>query len=52
MEKRADGRLYIKNLAPRGQETLDRWEFDKQERDRTTGFWQRDPDTGVVVTIL
>lgn len=43
-EKRADGRLWLGNIEPRGQETLHSWEFD--ERDNMTAFVQRDPDTG------
>ena len=43
--------MYIKNLDPRGQETLDRWEFDPVDKDDTTGFWQRDPDTGALTLI-
>ncbi len=43
-EKREDGRLWLGNIEPRGQETLDRWEFD--ERDNLLAFVQRDPDTG------
>lgn len=41
MEKRADGRLYIRNLDPRGQETIDKWEFDSH--DHVIGYWQKDP---------
>lgn len=48
-EKRADGRLWLGNIEPRGQETLHRWEFD--ERDNMTAFVQRDPDTGVFYRI-
>jgi len=43
-EKREDGRLWLGNIEPRGQETLDRWEFD--ERDNMTAFVQLDPDNG------
>ena len=49
LEKRSDGRLWIRNLEPRGQETLERWEFD--DHDTTLGFTQRDPDTGRSITI-
>ena len=48
-EKRADGRLWLGNIEPRGQETLYSWEFD--ERDNMTAFVQRDPDTGVFYRI-
>lgn len=40
LEKRADGMLYLKNIEPRGQETLDRWEV---ENSTVTAFVQRDP---------
>ena len=43
-EKREDGRLWLGNIEPRGQETLYRWEFD--ERDNMSAFIQQDPDTG------
>lgn len=49
MEKRADGRLWLRNIDPRGQETLERWEFD--EHDEVTAFVQRDPDTGRLINI-
>lgn len=49
MEKRDDGRLWIANLDPRGQETLDRWEFDEDEN--VSAFLQRDPVRGGVLTI-
>ena len=41
LEKRGDGLLYLKNLEPRGQETLARWEFD--ESGNTLAFVQLDP---------
>ena len=49
MEKRPDGKLWLKNVEPRGQETLQNWEFD--EHDNTTAFIQRDPDTGELLRI-
>lgn len=49
LEKRLDGRLWIRNLDPRGQETLERWDFD--DHDEVTAFIQRDPDTGRQITI-
>ena len=49
MEKRSDGYLYLRNLDPRGQETLERWEHDPQEG--FTDFVQRDPTTGSLFTI-
>lgn len=38
LEKRADGRMWLKNADPRGQETLVRWDFDG---DDVTAFVQR-----------
>lgn len=49
LEKRKDGRLWIKNIDPRGQETLYKWEFD--DFDSTTAFVQRNPDGGKIVSI-
>ncbi len=49
LEKRTDGRLWLKSLEPRAQETLERWEF--AEDDSTTAMVQRDPDTGALLTI-
>lgn len=49
LEKRSDGRLWPRNIEPRGQETLEKWEFD--EHDQTTAFIQRDPDHGILYTI-
>ena len=47
LEKRDDGRLWLANIEPRGQETLFKWGFDNEEdRDIATSFIQRDPDTG------
>ncbi len=55
LEKRTDGRLWIKNIDPRGQETLDTasgWGFGiGQERDTALIFNQRDPDSGEVFQI-
>ena len=48
MEKRDDGRLWLKNLDPRGQETLQRWEW---EEDHPVAFIQRDPVTGKMYSI-
>ena len=48
MEKRDDGRLYVRNLEPRGQETLEKWEF---EDGRATGFIQRDPVAFATLTV-
>ena len=42
MEKRDDGRMWIRNLEPRGQETLQRWGIiDEQHPDTVTDFIQR-----------
>ncbi|MEE8469791.1 MAG: hypothetical protein V3S51_00500 [Dehalococcoidia bacterium] len=49
MEKRDDGKLWIGNLDPRGQETLERWEFDENEN--VSAFIQRDPVNGDILTI-
>jgi len=46
LDKRADGRLWLKNIDPRGQESLNRWEYDKDEKDKLVSFVQNDPNTG------
>ena len=38
-----------RKIAPRGQETLDRWEFDKEGG--MQGMWQRRPDNGEVILL-
>jgi len=48
LEKREDGRLWLKNLDPRGQETLQRWEWAE---DHPVAFIQRDPVTGRTYSI-
>ena len=48
LEKRLDGQLYLRNLEPRAQQTLDRWEFDGAT---VTAFIQRDPVTQSSKTI-
>jgi hypothetical protein len=45
LEKRSDGRLWLKNLDPRGQETLYEWKFNPEERDVVETFVQSDPDS-------
>ncbi|MCK5644673.1 MAG: hypothetical protein KAJ19_27995 [Gammaproteobacteria bacterium] len=41
LEKRSDGRMWIRNLSPRGQETLRRWALlDDQHPDEVTHFIQ------------
>ena len=49
LEKRPDGRMWLKNIDPRGQETLDRWGWGEgEQKDTATSFIQRDPNgTGV-----
>jgi phage gp29-like protein len=54
LEKRSDGKLWLKNIDPRGQETLDTggWGFGiGKERDTALVFNQRDPDSGEVFPI-
>ncbi len=47
-DKRDDGRIHILNIDPRGQETLDHWEW---EDDRAVGMTQMHPTTGELLTI-
>ena len=49
LEKRDDGKLWLKNIDPRGQETLEEWVFG--ETDTAITFVQRDPDTGKLLSI-
>lgn len=51
LEKRADGRMWLRNIDPRGQETLDRWTFDNQHTDEVTEMIQRDPNTNEIIPI-
>lgn len=44
LEKREDGRMWLRNIDPRGQETLDKWTFG--DNDELKEFVQRDPNTG------
>ncbi len=44
LEKRDDGRMWLRNIEPRGQDTLWEWEFD--EKDNATAYIQRDLLTG------
>jgi len=46
LDKRADGRLWLRNIDPRGQESLNRWEYDPVERDKLRYFIQQDPNSG------
>jgi len=45
LEKRADGRMWLRNIDPRGQETLQRWIFDEEHSDEVAAMVQRDPNT-------
>ena len=49
LEKRKDGRLWIENISPRGQETLYKWDFD--DNGRATTFIQRNPNNGEMLEI-
>lgn len=40
----SDGRIGIRSMAPRSQDSLDRWDIDPSGSIR--GWWQRDPMTG------
>lgn len=51
LEKRADGRMWIRNLDPRGQETLEEWIFDEEHSDEVIAFKQRDPNSNLTVEI-
>lgn len=51
LDKRADGRLWLKNIDPRGQESLDRWQYDETEKDKLDAFVQLDPNSGGTFTI-
>jgi phage gp29-like protein len=46
LDKRVDGRLWLKNLDPRGQESLLRWQYDENEKDKLVEFVQADPNGG------
>lgn len=49
LEKRSDGRMWVKNISPRGQETLYKWEFN--DRGQAELFRQRDPNKGTMIDI-
>ncbi len=49
LDKRADGRLWLRNLSPRAPETLHKWGFD--EEGQALSFWQRRTDNYAVVEI-
>jgi len=44
LEKRTDGRLWLKNLDPRGQESLSKWGYNTAEPDKLESFIQADPN--------
>jgi len=44
LEKRVDGRLWLKNIDPRGQESLVNWDYDPNETDKLVAFVQQDPN--------
>lgn len=51
LEKRSDGRMWLKNIDPRGQETLSGWEWDAEDPDIAVTFKQRDPNTRKIYDI-
>lgn len=51
LEKRNDGHFWIRNIDPRGQETLDKWVFDNEHRDEVIEMVQRDPNTQETIYI-
>ncbi len=51
LEKRADGRMWLKNIDPRGQETLYGWGWDEENKDIATIFKQQDPNTRAIYEI-
>jgi len=51
LEKRGDGRHWLKNIDPRGQDTLSRWEFDAQIRDEVLKMIQLDPNLNIEIPI-
>ena len=48
LEKRKDGKLWLKNIDPRGQETLYQWEY---EDDELVGFTQSDNSGLITIPI-
>jgi hypothetical protein len=47
LEKRGDGRIWMANLEPRGQETLERWVFSEDDEGDDVEFMrQRNPNFG------
>lgn len=51
LEKRTDGRMWLRNVDPRGQETLDRWRFKEDPKDELEAMMQRDPNSNEILEI-
>jgi hypothetical protein len=51
LQKKTDGRLWLKNIDPRGVETLNSWGYDTMEPDKLLNFIQDDPNYGITHTI-
>jgi hypothetical protein len=51
LDKRADGRLWLKNVDPRGQESLNSWQYNATNKDDLEAFVQTDPNGGANLTI-
>lgn len=51
LEKRADGRMWLRNVDPRGQETLERWKFKEDPKDEVEAMIQRDPNSSTLLEI-
>jgi len=49
LEKRGDGRMWLKNISPRAPETIEKWTWD--DEGVATEVYQRRPDTKTVVPI-
>lgn len=51
LQKKSDGRLWLRNIDPRGAESLNHWGYDAVERDKLISFVQDDPNYGLSLTI-
>ncbi len=51
LDKRADGRLWLKNIDPRGAESLDHWKYASDAKDKLEAFVQSDPNLGATYEI-
>ena len=51
LEKRADGRVWLKNIDPRGQETLYGWGWNDEAPDIAEVFRQKDPNSAAIFDI-